>query len=486
MTMNTIGLRLLTTAVVISGSSADLLAQKFRHVENVSHSEPKREDAEILETSQTLPVESEEMKEIRERKLNGPWIFSGYRHIHLPGLQKMKLKDFEIGRDNWVYPVEENDISIEETEDVDDATDLNILPESELSIMRNDVVPGWLRDRIATERSVDNVMYTMMVVAPYTIDYAYWNLPTPPVLPEDDVRFSTYLKNLDIPGVDRSKAILPEFEVKKRHWLHNFNTGVQFSQAYISTNWYQGGNNHLALLYNFYWDVQLNQTYHPNLMFGSTVQYKLGINYTNQDKYHKYSISEDIFQYNLKAGFKAFKRWFYSLTMQFKTQFLNNYEQDSEIRKAAFLSPGDLNVGLGMTYNYESKYSTFKFSASIAPLSYNLKTCIDKMVDPAQFNILPGRKTVSQIGSSAECTADWAISSNISLKSRLFAFTDYNYFQGDLETTLSFNINLFLSTQVYAHLRYDSSSELTSSRWKHWMLKEILSFGLSYTFATAP
>ncbi|MDE6084328.1 MAG: hypothetical protein K2G11_07550, partial [Muribaculaceae bacterium] len=70
--MNKFGLRLLTTAVVISGSSADLLAQKFRHVENVSHSEPKQVNAETLETSQTLPVESEEMKEIRERKLNGP------------------------------------------------------------------------------------------------------------------------------------------------------------------------------------------------------------------------------------------------------------------------------------------------------------------------------------------------------------------------------------------------------------------------------
>ena len=39
---------------------------------------------------------------------------------------------------------------------------------------------------------------------------------------------------------------------------------------------------------------------------------------------HKYNISEDIFQWNMKAGVKAFKKWFYSFNLQFKTQMLVN------------------------------------------------------------------------------------------------------------------------------------------------------------------
>ena len=78
----------------------------------------------------------------------------------------------------------------------------------------------------------------------------------------------------------------------------------------------------------------------------------------------------------------------------------------------------------------------------------------------------------------------WQAMSNISMRTRMFAFTDYTYFQGNIETTWDFAINKFLSTQVYANLRYDSSSDFNLSKWHHWMLKEILSFGLTYTFST--
>lgn len=328
-------------------------------------------------------------------------------------------------------------------------------------------------------------MYGLMVYSPHTVDYTYWDLPVPPRLPEDDITLGTYIRNLNLPEISTSDALLPEFEQKKKHWLHNFNTGLQFSQAYVSKNWYQGGNNYVALLYNFYWDVQLNQTYHPNEIFQSTVNYKFGLNSIEQNAVgRRYSISEDNFQYNVKYGFKAFKRWFYTITGQFKTQFFNNYKTNTDIRSASFLSPGDLNLGLGMTYNYANAKKSFNMTASIAPLSYNLKICIDKYIDPTQFNISPGHKTHNEFGSSGEVNMTWQATSNISMRTRLFAFTDYSYFQGNIETTWDFAINKFLSTQIYANLRYDSSSDFNLCKWHHWMLKEILSFGLSYTFSS--
>ncbi|MDE5839645.1 MAG: DUF3078 domain-containing protein, partial [Muribaculaceae bacterium] len=197
-----------------------------------------------------------------------------------------------------------------------------------------------------------------------------------------------------------------------------------------------------------------------------------------------YSLSEDNFQYNVKYGFKAFKKWFYTVTGQFKTQFFNNYKTNTNIRSASFLSPADLNVGIGMTYSHANQKKTFNISASIAPLSYNMKVCIDPEIDHAQFNIEPGKKSHSEFGSSGEANMTWQATSNISMRTRVFAFTDYSYFQGNVETTWDFAINKFLSTQIYANLRYDSSSDFNLSKWHHWMLKEILSFGLSYTFST--
>ncbi|MDE7188850.1 MAG: hypothetical protein K2N96_01755, partial [Muribaculaceae bacterium] len=118
------------------------------------------------------------------------------------------------------------------------------------------------------------------------------------------------------------------------------------------------------------------------------------------------------------------------------------------------------------------------------PIAYNLKSCIIPLVDHVQFGIDHNHKTVSEIGSSAELNLKANIAQNITYTSRLFLFSDYSYFLGDWENTFSFQFNKYFSTQIYAHLRFDSSSELSASKWRHWMLKEILSFGLTYNFST--
>ncbi len=356
----------------------------------------------------------------------------------------------------------------------------------ELPILTPGWIPGWLRQALTQDRIAQNLMYSMMVEVPTTIDFAYWNLPVPPRLPEEDHSFAAFIRSLDLPEIDASETVIETAAIRKKHWLHNAMAGIQFSQAYVSSNWYQGGNNNLALLLNALWDVQLNQVYHPDVMLQSVVSYKLGINSTPPDSYHKYSISEDLFQWNFKTGYKAFKQFYWSYNLLFKTQLLNNYESDSDIRQASFLSPGELNMGIGMTYNYTNKPKTLKVGVSLSPFSYNLKTCIDHKIDPTRFNIDPGKHSHSEFGTNLEVNVEWNVTSDISCRTRYFAFTNYHYFQQDLETTWNFTINRFLSTQIYAHLRYDGSSELTGSKWKHWMLKEILSFGLTYTFSTKP
>lgn len=54
--------------------------------------------------------------------------------------------------------------------------------------------------------------------------------------------------------------------------------------------------------------------------------------------------------------------------------------------------------------------------------------------------------------------------------------------QGDWEHTFNFSINKYLSTQFYAHLRFDNGAAKNDS-WKYWQFKEILSFGLTYRFS---
>lgn len=345
--------------------------------------------------------------------------------------------------------------------------------------------PAWLENAYEAWNLQEDMMYSMMTAEPSLIEYAYWNLPVPPSLPDEDHSFHGYLKRNPISGFNLTDAVITDAEVHKTHWLHVVNAALQFSQAYVSENWYQGGNNHLSLYANFLWDVQLNPVWHPNTLFQSTVSYKLGMNSVTDDQYRKYSISQDIFQYNIKFGYKARKNWYYSITGQFKTQVLNNYKKNTMTRMASLLSPADLNLGLGMTYTKVNKSKTFQFNASIAPLSYNLRMSIDKEIDPTLFNIPEGKRTHSEIGSNAELTLNWKWSSIVSYKSRLFLFSDYKYFLGDWENTFNFQFSKLFSTQLFINPRYDSSAIYNPEfHWNKWMLKEILSIGLSYTFST--
>ncbi len=323
-------------------------------------------------------------------------------------------------------------------------------------------------------------IYQIIVNKPWLVPYNIADMPEPPkkyeIKPDPK-------KNILV--INEFKVTLPKKaptkKIKTYNWIQQFDASLQFSQAYLSENWYQGGKNNLNMIANAVYNLKLNQAKFPNKLFELTAQYKLGINSAPDDTLRNYSVTEDLFQINAKFGLQATKKFYYSTTFQFRTQLLQNFNTNTYDLAASFLTPGELNAGIGMTYS-TSNNNKFAFDASLSPLSYNMKICraIHKM-DPTSYGIDPGKKIGHEIGSSGECKVTWTPHPSVSISSRLFVFSNYSYLQGDLETTLSFSINKFLSTQIYAHLRYDDSAPINLS-WRYWQFKETLSFGLQYQF----
>lgn len=345
----------------------------------------------------------------------------------------------------------------------------------------------WLEDYEALQRQMNDIRHYIMLNHPDVVRYNLRDLPEAPqqyhavVNPAD---FSVSVGEA-IPELPAAPTISAE-KVRKRHWIRAFNASLQFSQAYVSPNWYQGGNNNLNALANIYYNVKLNQEYHPNLLFETTAQYKLGINNAPDDEVHSYNISEDIFQVNTTFGIKAAHRWYYSFTGQFKTQMVNSYKSNSDELTSSFLSPGELTAGVGMTYNYANSKKTFTFDASLAPVSYHMITCINDKVNASAYGIEEGRSTKHSFGSTAEFKLFWRISYNIRFSSRIFAFTDYESFQADWENTLACDINRFFTTQIYVHARYDTRTPRIAEHedWHKLQVKEIFSIGFAYKFSS--
>ena len=343
----------------------------------------------------------------------------------------------------------------------------------------------WLSDAIRQTEHNRAVRYQTMINNPQLVVFNENSLPEPPkeyALVAEPTQGKLSIAPPQV--VEPIETVIEEPPVQVHDWLHIFQSSLHFTQAYISDNWYQGGQNNLNILGDIKWDCNLNQDKHPKWLFNNSLSYKLGIATAPGDTIRDYMINEDNFLFTSQLGYKAVKHWYYSAMLQFKTQFLNNYKSNTRNMTAAFLSPGELNLGLGMTYDHKTPDGNRIITVAIAPLSYNLKICrnIDDL-DPTVFGINAGHHTKHSFGSNIEAKLNWKLHPNIQWQSRFYVFTDYHYVQGDWENTFDFSITKHLNTQIYTHLRYDKSRPRHKD-WKDWQFKEILSFGITYRFAT--
>lgn len=342
----------------------------------------------------------------------------------------------------------------------------------------------WIDNAVAERQRAKVNRYRAIVSHP---DLVAYNTATMPELPHDiTVRAdpSSHLLPIKSDVTDSPDAPIDRRDVKLHNWLHTFDANLHFTQAYISSNWYQGGENNFNVLGELKWECNLNTNLHPKWLFNNMFHYKAGISTSHADSLRNYTFNEDILEFSSQLGYKAVKHWYYSANLLFKTQIFNNYKSNTNTMTAAWLSPGELTLGLGMTYDRKDADGIRAITVSIAPLSYNLKICrnIDD-IDPTTFGIDAGHHTKHNFGSSVEGKMTWKLTPNIAWTTRLYAFTNYHYVQGDWENTFDFSINRYLSTKIFTHLRYDKS-HIWHHDWRYWQFKEVLSFGLTYHFAS--
>ncbi len=344
----------------------------------------------------------------------------------------------------------------------------------------------WAEDAALRENTIKRLQQQMFLYDPASANYNISELPEAPKNYEVVINPEDHTVSINEIKTDITAPTIEAEAVKKKHWIKAFASSLQFSQAYVSPNWYQGGNNNINALLDIKYNVKLNQKFHPKWLFETTFQYKLGINSAPDDSLRNYNVSTDILQINSLLGYKAANRWYYSLTGQFKTQLVNAYKSNSRQLRAAFMSPAELTLGLGMTYNYVSPDKAMTLDVSIDPISYNLMICTNDELDATSYGIKAGHHFKSGYGSGYTAKMAWRITPTINLNSRLTGFTDYDRFYSDWENTLVFQLTRFMTTQLYVHMRYDTDTPQTpdETKWKKFQIKEILSIGFTYNFAT--
>ena len=157
--------------------------------------------------------------------------------------------------------------------------------------------------------------------------------------------------------------------LKPNFWTSGGSGYLQFSQNYISANWYKGGESTKSLLSGFSWQIKYDDK--QKTQFETKLEWKLGFITAPSDTVHTYKANNDLLRLTSKLGYKAIQNWYYTLSAEFQTQFFSSYATNSDDLVSALFSPATLNIGLGMDYKF-IKDGKVNLSVLLNPLNYTL------------------------------------------------------------------------------------------------------------------
>lgn len=356
--------------------------------------------------------------------------------------------------------------------------------EAEVSAMDN-LIPINNKGVIETDEeinsSIDNALMNIYLNEPLSVRYTENDIMGRSAFKKDVVRkWPRRERVTDLLGDTRivDPTVNTELVIKKPNfWKKAGNAYLQFTQNYISGNWYKGGESNNTLLSGLVLESNYNDR--QKIQWDNKLEWKLGFLSSRSDTLHKYKTNTDLIRLTSKLGLQAIKNWYYTIQAEFYTQFFASYKSNKPDVVSSFLSPGYLKIDLGMDYKRSTK--TFEVSAVLAPLSYKLTYVRDDKVDETKFSVDEDKKFKNDLGSNLQIISAWKIIPQVKWESRISYFTTYEKSQAEWENTFNFSLNRYLTTKLFVHARYDDGVKKKED-YDYFQLMELLSFGLSYNW----
>ena len=251
---------------------------------------------------------------------------------------------------------------------------------------------------------------------------------------------------------------------------------VQFSQGYVSGNWYQGGNSSFAMYANI--KGRLKYDSKKWLTWETTGEWQEGFSTAIGDSLRKINMTDDIFRIYSKLNGKIIQDKLYgSFSIDFQTPFFNTWKENTNTLKTGTFTPIRFNWALGVDYK-----PIKNMSMVFAPLAYKLVYAMDTInVDRSVFGISSGNM-LSTFGSSVRFEWKWRPLREVYLETVFYAYTNYKMIELDWEITCDFIINRYMSARVMLHPRYDSSAIMEGDDHAKMQFKELLSIGFAHKF----
>lgn len=343
-----------------------------------------------------------------------------------------------------------------------------------------------LRDTsLAISRVADDMLVRLYAEHPEKVRQADSRMNKAGTLRQDvekslksDVSLAAKVKNVNLgPELDGDVVLVTR---KPNFWKFKGSVSLQFTQNYVTDNWYQGGESNYSGLAMA--NLHLNYDNKQRIQWENQLELQLGFQTNKSDAYHKVKATNNLIRLTSKFGYKAVSTLYYTGQLLTWTQLVPQYDNNSMNLRSEFLGPLYVNLSVGVDYKWNIK----RFSGNIylAPVSYNLRY-ISNADLWSKHGIPQGKHSLHDAGSSILINWKVDIWKNINWQSRMYFFTNYSYVNYEWENTINFVINRYLSTKLFLYPRIDTSRDFSNGvegRSKHFMFKEWLSLGLNYNF----
>ena len=297
-----------------------------------------------------------------------------------------------------------------------------------------------------------------------------------------------HLFRLEADPEEKKNIQATRYVPKRKYWINQGISSLQFSQNYISKNWYSGGvgNQNLLSIQKFTANYKKG-----NLQFNNQIDWKLSFYTTPNDTLRSFRLGEDLVRTYSDFGLKAFKdKFFYSSNLEIKTKLFRGYKENTLLYTSALLSPLEINMGvIGIKYQLnktspKDKYRKTSLAIDLSPLSVQFTWVADSAVLKLnRYGIPADKKFLLDLGSTLNARLTFNINKQTTFTSRIKYFTNYKKTICEVENELNMSLNRFFSTRLYLYGRFDDTPTMKrDDKLGYLQINELLSFGFKYTW----
>lgn len=274
-----------------------------------------------------------------------------------------------------------------------------------------------------------------------------------------------------------TKAI--EDTTRTRGWTKKGDVIFLFNQSSFS-NWLAGGEN------NFSGNLGLNYDFNyknEDWSWDNKIIASYGLLQTQNAEFEKKT--DDRLELNSLAGKKAGGLWYYSLFVNFRTQFTRGYEYTTiggiETREefTNFMSPGYLTFGPGLMWK---KTDNFKFN--LAPLSSKMtfvsEELREKFAGQNYFGVDEGKTLRYELGFFASGYYKFNLFENVSAENILTLYS--NYLEDPQNVDIDYQLNIVMTINKFLTTNFSFQTIYDDNAFKGFQVRQVFGLAVKYGF----